>query len=97
MLVLKNLEGCKFDVRLDNYLILSLENQRLSDLSEGQLEWIAEITEGFHSEPLVIEAESGLSDVIDFLVDIEKLVCFSKKKIGNGVYYTVQRNLIDLN
>lgn len=94
MLVLKNAEGSKFNVQIDNYLILSLENQALKDLNEGQLEWLVEVTEGFHSEPLVIEAQSELSDVIDFLIDIDKLVCFNRSKISKGIYYTVQRNLI---
>lgn len=100
MLVLNNLEGDKFNSNIDNYLVLSLENQKLEDLTECQLTWLVEVTDGFHSEPLVIEASAELADVIDFLVDIGKLVCISKRKISKGVYYVVQRNLLgdfDLN
>lgn len=95
MLVLRNAEGDKFNSNVDNYLVVSLENQELKDLNEGQLEWLVEITERFHSEPLVIEAQSELSDVIDFLIDIDKLVCFNRSKISKGVYYTVQRSMLD--
>lgn len=100
MLVLNNLEGDKFNSNIDNYLILSLKDQELKDLTENQLNWLVEVTDGFHSEPLVIEASAELADVIDFLVDIGKLVCISRKKISFGIYYTVQRNLLgdfDLN
>ena len=95
MLVLRNAEGDKFNSLVDNYLVISLENQELKDLSEGQLEWFAEVTGKFHSEPLVIEAQSELSDVIDFLINIDKLVCFNRTKISKGIYYTVQRNLLN--
>lgn len=98
MLVLKNAEGSKFNAQLDNYLVISLEDQILAHVTDGQLEWLVEVTDGFHSEPLVIEAQSELSDVIDFLVNIDKLVCFNRTKISKGIYYTVQRNLVgDLN
>jgi hypothetical protein len=95
MLVLRNAEGSKFNANVDNYLVISLENQKLEDLNQGQLEWLVEVTEGFHSETLVIEAQSDLSDVIDFLIDIDKLICFNRSKISKGVYYTVQRNILD--
>jgi hypothetical protein len=98
MLVLKNAEGSKFNVNLDNYLVVTLENQRMEEISYEQLEWLVETTNGFHSEPLCVEISQDLENVMDYLFNIEKLVCFSETKLGQATYYKVQRNLLgDLN
>ena len=98
MLVLRNAEGDKFNLNVDNYLVVSLENQRMEEISYEQLEWLVETTDGFHSEPLCVEVSQDLENVMDYLFNIEKLVCFSQRSLGKGTYYTVQRNLLgDLN
>lgn len=89
MLLLNNEEGIKFNGQLDNYLVVSLINQAKEDINYGQLEWIVEVASSFHTEELVIEADLATSDVVDFLINIEKLSCSSRKEIGMGTYYIV--------
>lgn len=95
MLVLRNAEGTKFNGNIDNYLVVSLQNQRMEDISYEQLEWLVETTDGFHSEPLCVEVSQDLENVMEYLFNIEKLVCFSENKLGQATYYTVQRNLLN--
>lgn len=89
MLVLNNAEGSKFDTQLDNYLVVNLVNQAKQDIDYQQLEWLVEVTSTFHNEELVIEADLATADVVDFLIDIEKLHCTSRTVVSLGVYYKV--------
>lgn len=90
MLVLNNAEGSKFNGNLDNYLVVSLVDQSMHEICYEQLEWIVEVTEGFHTEPLVIEADDATANIVDYLINIDKLECLSRKEISTGTYYTVQ-------
>lgn len=97
MLQLINAEGSKFDTNLDNYLVINLVAQDKQTISYEQLEWIAEVTEEFHTQALLIEADYATSDVIDFLINIDKLKCYSRTERGTGVYYSVKRTQDELN
>ena len=82
MLLLNNEEGTKFNGQLDNYLVVNLFNQAKEDINYGQIEWLVEVISKFHSEELVIEADLATSDVIDFLIHIDKLQSFSRTTVG---------------
>lgn len=99
MLNLINAERSAFNVQLDNYLCIESTENTLCNVTYEELLMIEELSAHFHSEPLVIECNKKTQDIVNFLINIDKLTLISKQHLGSYCYYTVRKSsgTLDLN
>jgi hypothetical protein len=93
MLVLKNIEGDKYNPFIDQYLVLEVNDYVNTEFD--QLEQLVKMIIKSHEELIVVETQSHGLDLIDFLENIGKVVIHKQAKILNTYYLTIQKSLLD--
>jgi hypothetical protein len=93
MLLLRNLEGDKYNPFIDQYLVLQVNDYANTNVDE--IKQLLKVVEASHDELVMVETEAHGLDLFEFLENIGKVVIHRQVKSCNTYHLTVQKSLLD--